>query len=558
MEIMRKLIEQFKKKKYEIDQNIIKAENLKVINKINMIFNKMFDALAKFIKDYKHNDTIKNYSELYTKEKNKYNNIINKINTENINQRDIEAELYNIYNNIEKYISEINIFYNEKKKEEEEEEKKKKKMEEKRRKEEEEKKRKEKEEEKKMRAEEEKSYQNFLQEENKIKNIIKKYIDSFYKHYKLNFEKLHSSIKKDYENMKKNNSINENDKNTYYLLNDFYTKINDGWIEGLKLHRDFLKYQIYNFINSDKMKAIYNQKSPYFQTIIACIYMYEYINNLENMNWDEIIKKKENDEYFKKQLEGKEKTERDLRDQQIISKLENRKKRIADILYKKRLSSIRDVLKKELDEYKKDLNDFVAASSNSEIRDYNENKVIDLNDNLIYTINDNINIMKKVSQESPRRERFEIPFEEIRNYIAGINSNILKNKEIKRNTSFLNKLFKYTSDKDLTIEQRMMKEKEFYDDRDGEKLKRRREKINEIIGKKRGIDFTNYKKDSVELINIMNDIKDEDIINTLKKYKNEIISILNEEITKKNKIEKIIEILKKDLKSDEKIKKLFI
>ena len=540
MEIMRKLIEQFKKKKYEIDQNIIKAENLNVINELNMIFNKMFDALAKFIKDYKHNDTIKNYSELYTKEKNKYNNIINKINTENINQRDIEAELYNIYNNIEKYISEINIFYNEKKKEENI-----------RRKEEEE-------EEKKMRAEEEKSYQNFLQEENKIKNIIKKYIDSFYKHYKLNFEKLHSSIKKDYENMKKNNSINENDKNTYYLLNDFYTKINDGWIEGLKLHRDFLKYQIYNFINSDKMKAIYDQKSPYFQTIIACIYMYEYINNLENMNWDEIIKKKENDEYFKKQLDGKEKTERDLRDQQIISKLENRKKKIADILYKKRLSSIRDVLKKELDEYKKDLNDFVAASSNSEIRDYNENKVIDLNDNLIYTINDNINIMKKVSQESPRRERFEIPFEEIRNYIAGINSNILKNKEIKRNTSFLNKLFKYTSDKDLTIEQRMMKEKEFYDDRDGEKLKRRREKINEIIGKKRGIDFTNYKKDSVELINIMNDIEDEDIRNTLKKYKNEIISILNEEITKKNKIEKIIEILKKDLKSDEKIKKLFI
>ena len=104
----------------------------------------------------------------------------------------------------------------------------------------------------------------------------------------------------------------------------------------------------------------------------------------------------------------------------------------------------------------------------------------------------------------------------------------------------------------------MMKEKEFYDDRDGEKLKRRREKINEIIGKKRGIDFTNYKKDSVELINIMNDIEDEDIRNTLKKYKNEIISILNEEITKKNKIEKIIEILKKDLKSDEKIKKLFI
>ena len=40
--------------------------------------------------------------------------------------------------------------------------------------------------------------------------------------------------------------------------------------------------------------------------------------------------------------------------------------------------------------------------------------------------------------------------------------------------------------------------------------------------------------------------------------KSEIISILNEEITKKNKIEKIIEILKKDLKSDEKIKKLFI
>ena len=120
----------------------MKKQGMKKKKKSLWISNKMFDALAKFIKDYKHNDTIKNYSELYTKEKNKYNNMINKINTENINQRDIEAELYNIYNNIEKYISEINIFYNEKKKEEEEEKKKKKKMEEKRRKEEEEKKRK--------------------------------------------------------------------------------------------------------------------------------------------------------------------------------------------------------------------------------------------------------------------------------------------------------------------------------------------------------------------------------------------------------------------------------
>ena len=119
-----------------------------------------------------------------------------------------------------------------------------------------------------------------------------------------------------------------------------------------------------------------------------------------------------------------------------------------------------------------------------------------------------------------------IPFNSIRDQIANLNAEILEKKENKINKAYLRKLFNYTSLRDLTPGERIIKEKEFYDDPYETKLKRRREQIYGIIQSKRKID-DNYKNDSINLINIMNKIEDNDIKKIIKNQSQQILNILS-------------------------------
>ena len=150
-----------------------------------------------------------------------------------------------------------------------------------------------------------------------------------------------------------------------------------------------------------------------------------------------------------------------------------------------------------------------------------------------------------------------VPFNDIRNQIANLNSEILEKKENKINKAYLRNLFNYTSQKDLTPEERIIKEREFYNDPYETKLKRRRYEIYKIIQNKRQIN-NKHKQDSTDLINIMNEIKDNDIKEIIKNQSQQILNILSIELPKDKKIEKIKTILKNNSKNlNEKIDNIF-
>lgn len=235
-----------------------------------------------------------------------------------------------------------------------------------------------------------------------------------------------------------------------------------------------------------------------------------------------------------------------------------------DLIYNKRFNNtnINDI-KNEFSEYKNELNLFIKNDSDNENRGYNENEVIKLNDNFIYEINNNNENNLIALNEMPKKYKEKIidemivPFNDIRNQIANLNSEILEKKENKINKAYLRNLFNYTSQKDLTPEERIIKEREFYNDPYETKLKRRRYEIYKIIQNKRQIN-NKHKQDSTDLINIMNEIKDNDIKEIIKNQSQQILNILSIELPKDKKIEKIKTILKNNSKNlNEKIDNIF-
>ena len=569
VEQIKSLIDNFKKTKNEIEQNEQKKRNLLYMQDIIEDIKKFANFISDISKKHDIGNTINDYKNKYNEIKTEYDNFMKQINDTNNDQKSIKDKMdkYNIYKKIQTYRKELNDIVSKKIKEEEKIKEEKRKEEEKKEKE---RKRKEKERKEKERKEKEKEMKEIKLANERFKKFIKdkenetlelqKKINDMYKNKKTDFITLQNLINSFYNKAKKNyTALSENNKKIYKMLNELEVKLSDGWIGGLKMFRDLIKYELIDNLNEENIKKIDND------LLLTKIFIYDYINKLETNDFNELKKQKKKEIQTREYFDSRDKDKNDLQDEAIIRRLQNRKQRIMNLIHNKRFNinnNINDI-KTEFSEYKNDLNLFMKNDSDNENREYNENEVIKLNDNFMYEITNNTDNNLISLNDTPNKykqkiiDEMVVPFNDIRDQIANLNAEILEKKENKINKAYLRKLFNYTSLKDLTPAERITKEKEFYDDPYETKLKRRREQIYGIIQSKRKIN-DEHKNDSINLINIMNKIEDNDIKKIIKNQSQEILNILSIELPKNEKIEKIKTILKNNSKDlDKKIDDIF-
>ena len=540
--------------KNQIEEIEFKEKNFNLIKEIE-------DKLKRFsplnIPDFeKYKKQVNSYVEDYDTLVDKISVFKMKLNDNETNQKKLNAEIYNfqfydklkdIDNNIKKII--------EKNKKEEEKLKKeeKRKKEEKLKKEEEEKKRIAKEiqdEIIKTRNEVEKLKEEYINYQKKIMensneifnknfNISNKNIDFIKSQIYSMIDGLINKIKD------KNYNKKEAEKKIFEIYSNYRKKINEGWIDDLDIYKRECLRNMENII-----------KSQNFDLDLFCIYFYilHKLDDYQKNNWEKIKEEKIGKERFKDIINNystnqKEK-EKEIADERTLTKLKNRKKRINEYLFNKRFNQ--NSFNEEINKFKENL-DEINKNKDLETnkRKYIEDEVSNLNDEIRINLTDFKKYMEKQLNEGINNKTKNVIekdvgyINEISDYLINYNINTLENQQKRMQKEYIKKLFNPLQQINLTPEERLEKERVFYEDKYEEKLKQRKKRLNDMLKNKREkTDELIQKKIIIKLINEMEKIENMNVRKIISDNKNEILNILFKNTDENQKINEIKNFLK--------------